>query len=99
MLQHIYGTLYPMASTSEPRLYANLVAINQAAYVPSWASPDQIGMARTAFAYVPTQCWSNMKGCQKHVKYHGCGGGGKHTAADAVDIFWEETPYIAESNN
>merc|ERR1712046_422462 len=56
-------------------------------------------MSRTAFVYVPTTCWNSIASCEKHVKYHGCGGGGKHTPADAQDMFYEETPYIAEANN
>jgi len=100
MFNHLYGPgLLPMASTYDQQLFNNLVAINQAAYVPSWARPAAIGLDRVAFAYVPTACWSNMATCKRHVKYHGCGGGGVQTPRGAVNIFYEETPYIAESNN
>lgn len=97
MLNHLYGSLNPMISYSS-HLYKNLVSVNQSAYTPSGKTPAAIGMASGALAYVPTACWNNLSDCRIHVNYHGCGGGGITHPEDGKQLFWRETPYIAETN-
>jgi len=98
LLTHLYGSLKPMKTYSSA-LFANLVHVNQAAYVPSGSSAASIGMATGALAYVPTGCKSNVAACAVHVHYHGCGGGGITQPRNGHQIFWKETPYIAEAND
>jgi len=95
LLTHLYSSLKPMKGYSSA-LLANLVRVNQAAYVPSGSSAASIGMAAVALVYVPTGCKSDVATCAVHVHYHGCGGGG---AQSPKQIFWKETPYIAEANH
>ncbi len=72
----IFKTVYPWMSISArgTMVPSNLIALNQAAYLPvgfMFLDPAVAGLQRIAYAYVPTRC-RNGKSCPVHVVFHGC---------------------------
>lgn len=67
LLQHIYGRLKPPDSSAAS---GSILAFDQGEFVPG-GKPNSVGLADTAYVYVPNSCRS-ATACRVHVVFHGC---------------------------
>jgi len=66
MLKHLYGDLNPPVAGD---LSDKIIAFDQAEFFA--VPPNQVGMANTGYAYIPTAC-AGGETCKVHIVVHGC---------------------------
>jgi len=68
--QALQAILGPLKAAASP-ISSNLVTFQQQKFTPGKGSPDDISLASTGYAYIPSGCKPGS-GCRVHVVFHGC---------------------------